>query len=49
LTNVVDRPTRHGGRGYNLVGHHEIMFPLLAAAILEFLENKGDKTNDASL
>lgn len=37
MTNVVGRPTRHGGRGYNLVGHHEIMFPLLAAAVLEFL------------
>ena len=40
LTNVVDRPTRHGGRGYNLVGHHEIMFPLLAAAVLEFLDRR---------
>lgn len=33
--NVVERPTRMGGRGVTLIGHHEIMFPLLAAAILE--------------
>lgn len=35
MTNVVQRPTLHGGRGYSLVGHHEIMFPLLAAAVIE--------------
>ncbi|MBW2056551.1 MAG: hypothetical protein JRH07_16900 [Deltaproteobacteria bacterium] len=33
--NVVERPTRMGGKGITLIGHHEIMFPLLAAAILE--------------
>ena len=34
-TNVVSRPTAGtGGHGYSLVGHHEIMIPLLAAAIL---------------
>ena len=32
-TNVVSRPTAATGRGYSLVGHHEIMIPLLAAAI----------------
>ncbi len=37
LTNVVKRPTQKGGRGYALTGHHEIMFPLLAAAIIEAL------------
>ncbi len=31
--NVVERPTQHHGRGYNIVGHHEIMVPLLAAMI----------------
>jgi hypothetical protein len=36
-TNVVRRPTQGGGRGYALTGHHEIMFPLLAAAIIEQL------------
>jgi hypothetical protein len=34
-TNVVARPALGGGRGYNLVGHHEILIPLLAAALIE--------------
>ncbi len=34
-TNVVRRPTADGGRGYALVGHHELMIPLLAAALIE--------------
>jgi hypothetical protein len=34
-TNVVRRPTQDGGRGFALTGHHEIMLPLLAAAIIE--------------
>lgn len=38
MTNVVHRPTLESGRGYSLVGHHEIMFPLLAAAVIEGLE-----------
>lgn len=29
-TNVVHRPTLHGGTGYNFTGHHELMIPLLA-------------------
>jgi hypothetical protein len=37
LTNVVNRPTLHSGKGYNLTGHMEIMIPLLFAAILEEL------------
>jgi len=32
-TNVVTRPTAGTGRGFSLVGHHEIMIPLLAAAV----------------
>ena len=32
-TNVVSRPTAGTGRGYSLIGHHEIMIPLLAAAL----------------
>jgi hypothetical protein len=37
--NVVERPTRTGGgKGYQLVGHHEIMVPLLAWAVIERLE-----------
>jgi hypothetical protein len=34
-TNVVSRPTADIGRGYTLVGHHELMLPLLAAALIE--------------
>lgn len=33
--NVLKRPTQKSGRNYALTGHHEIMFPLLAAAIFE--------------
>jgi len=36
-TNVVRRPTMKGGTGFSLTGHHEIMFPLLAAAVKEEL------------
>lgn len=36
-TNVVRRPTQDGGRGFALTGHHELMLPLLAAAIIESL------------
>ena len=35
--NVVERPVRTGGKGYRLTGHHEIMFPLLAALVTEEL------------
>jgi deoxyhypusine synthase len=38
LTNVVVRPTLRGGRGLHLTGHHEIMFPLLCAALREEME-----------
>ncbi len=34
-TNVVTRPVAGTGKGYSLVGHHEIMIPLLAAALVE--------------
>jgi hypothetical protein len=37
LTNVVNRPTAQGGRGYNVIGHHELMIPLLAASLLDEL------------
>jgi hypothetical protein len=33
--NVVERPTRKGGRGYSLTGHHEILLPLVAAGLIE--------------
>ena len=33
--NVLKRPTMKKGTAYALTGHHEIMFPLLAAAVIE--------------
>jgi hypothetical protein len=33
--NVVRRPVIKGGRGYYIIGHHEIMLPLLAQAVIE--------------
>lgn len=33
--NVVTRPVASGGKGYYFVGHHEIMIPLLARAVIE--------------
>mgnify|MGYP006920676530 CR=1 FL=1 len=35
LTNVVSRPVAGIGKGYSLVGHHEILIPLLAAALAD--------------
>lgn len=35
MTNVVSRPTAGVGRGYALTGHHELLLPLLAAALIE--------------
>jgi len=35
--NVVQRPTADNGQGYHFTGHHEVMFPLLCAAVLEEL------------
>ncbi|MGD9121365.1 MAG: hypothetical protein PVG59_11830, partial [Desulfobacterales bacterium] len=38
ITNVVNRPTARGGMGINLIGHHEIMLPLIAAGVIEQLD-----------
>jgi hypothetical protein len=35
--NVVQRPTLEGGAGYEITGHHELMVPLLAWAVVERL------------
>lgn len=35
LTNVVTRPTAGVGKGYSLTGHHELLLPLLAAALVD--------------
>jgi len=33
--NIVQRPTQTGGKGYQFIGHHEVMIPLLVAGIIE--------------
>ena len=33
--NVVSRPVASGGKGYYIIGHHELMLPFLAQAIIE--------------
>ena len=35
--NIVRRPVHKGGQGYYLLGHHELMLPLLAASVIEEL------------
>jgi hypothetical protein len=35
--NIVRRPTARGGHGYYLIGQHELLVPLWAAAVLEQL------------
>jgi deoxyhypusine synthase len=42
--NVVERPTENGGRRIMLTGHHEVMFPLLAAAVREELAGATSKS-----
>ncbi|HDL90387.1 MAG TPA: hypothetical protein ENG14_05740 [Thermodesulforhabdus norvegica] len=43
LKNVVERPVAPKGKGYNLVGHHEIMFPLFLCAVMEeMVKHNGD-------
>ncbi len=41
--NVQRRPTALGGQGFYLVGHHEIMIPLLFAAVTEELAGQADQ------
>ena len=36
--NVVERPTLAGGAGFEITGHHEILLPLLAWAIIDRLD-----------
>ena len=42
-TNVVRRPVAGIGRGYSFTGHHEILLPLLAAALTRQLIGQGPK------
>ena len=41
MTNVVLRPTAGTGRGFSIVGHHELMIPWLAAAVFDALREDG--------
>ncbi len=41
--NVVQRPTLQSGKGYEITGHHEIMVPLLAWAVVEELTNRSSE------
>ena len=38
--NVVQRPTLEGGAGYEITGHHEVMVPLLAWAVVDELSSR---------
>jgi hypothetical protein len=41
--NVIERPVGGGGRGFSFTGHHEILIPLLAAALVRGpLDKSGD-------
>jgi len=33
--NILSRPTSTGGKGYNIIGHHEILMPLLYRSVIE--------------
>lgn len=35
--NVVQRPTLHSGKGYEITGHHELMVPMLVWSVLDRL------------
>jgi hypothetical protein len=37
--NVVQRPTRDGGAGYLLTGHHELLLPLLVWGVMDRLDD----------
>jgi hypothetical protein len=43
-TNVVGRPTAGTGKGITLVGHHEIMVPLVFAGIIDALDSQGKRS-----
>ena len=35
--NILSRPTSKGGKGINIIGHHELMMPLLYRSVIELL------------
>ena len=46
--NVVHRPTLQGGAGYNFVGHHELMIPLLAWGLKAAYKRKSKPAHKAA-
>jgi len=40
LKNVLERPTQKGGQAINLIGHHELLVPLLFMGVLAELERE---------
>jgi hypothetical protein len=40
---VVQRPTRAGGSGFLLTGHHEILIPLLVWGVMDAVERSVKK------
>jgi hypothetical protein len=46
--NVVQRPTRAGGSGFLLTGHHEILIPLLVWGVLEKVGSQESGVRDSS-
>ncbi len=47
--NVVQRPTRGGGSGFLLTGHHEILIPLLVWGVLEEIDRRDDSRGSRCL
>ena len=41
--NIVERPTRLGGRGISLIGQHEVLIPLMAAGVIDRFETASRK------
>src|SRR5204862_3852935 len=49
IQNVLKRPTQNSGQAIALTGHHEIMVPLLAAALKASLEASDDRPRGSRL
>ena len=46
--NIIERPTRPGGRGYSLVGQHEILVSLMSAGVIEAHEKRSARGSKKS-
>jgi hypothetical protein len=43
ITNIISRPVAKGGIGYNFVGYHELMLPLLYLFLCKNIKRKVEK------